>query len=398
VRYSSLTSRIAGEGTDAWIVHDLAVRRQAAGEDIILLSIGDPDFDTPAPILAAAIEALNKGRTHYSPLSGEPHFRDAIAAHTRRTLGVEASPEQVTVFPGAQAALFTVAQCLFERHDEVLVADPAYVTYEAVLGAAGAKMVQVPLRPEHRFHVEPDALERAITPRTRGLLLNFPHNPTGACLTAGEAAAVAALCRAHDLWCVSDEVYASLDFGLPHHSPLSLPGMMDRGVLISSLSKSHAMTGWRCGWAVTSRELAGHLDRLAGAMFFGVAQFVQDAGAVAVGSSGDELERLRTAYQRRAVAVVDALAEVHGVRVRMPDAGMYVFADIRGTGLDGKQFARGLLDAEGVSVTPGEGFGPSGAGHVRITLGVSEDRLREACGRIAKFAAQVARAGAPAER
>lgn len=386
MRYSALTNRIAGEGADAWIVHELGAERQAAGDDVILLSIGDPDFDTPAPIRAAAVEALNTGRTHYASIGGEPKFRGGIAERTSQTLGVEISPDQVTIFPGAQAALFAVAQCLFGPGDEVIVAEPTYVTYEALIGAPGARMVQVPLRPEHRFHLEPDALARAITPRTRGFMLNFPHNPTGACLTADEAAAVAELCRARDLWCISDEVYASLDFGQSHHSPLSQPGMTDRGVLVSSLSKSHAMTGWRCGWTITPRELARHLDHLAAAMFFGVAQFIQDAGVVAVSSSGDELERIRAAFRSRARVVVDALAGVPGVSVRMPDAGMYVFADVRGSGLDGNQFARGLLDAEGVSVTPGEGFGPSGAGHVRITLGVGEDRLREACSRIGRYA------------
>ncbi len=395
MRFSSLTQRIAGEGSDAWDVHDLAIKRRAAGEDIFLLSIGDPDFDTPAPIRAAAIEALNTGRTHYSAIGGEPAFRNAIVEHTRRTLGIDVVPEQITIFPGAQAALFGVAQCLFEHGDEVIVAEPTYVTYEAVLGAPGARMIQIPLRPENRFHLEPDALARAITPQTRGIILNFPHNPTGACLTASESAAVAALCRKHDLWFISDEVYASLGFGLPHQSPLSLPGMMGRGILISSLSKSHAMTGWRCGWAVTPLELARHLDHLARAMFFGVAQFIQDAGTVAVGEGSADLERLRATYQRRAEVVVQALTGVRGMSVRMPDAGMYIFADIRATGLDGKQFARGLLEAEAVSVTPGEGFGPSGAGHVRITLGTSEERLLEACRRIARYTASIT---APATR
>lgn len=394
MRFSSLTSRIKGEGSDAWIVHDLAMSRRAAGEDIIVLSIGDPDFETPSLIRAAAVEALRKGRTHYSPIGGEPHFRAAIAEHTRRTAGITVDPEQVIVFPGAQAALFAVAQCLFEADDEVIVLEPAYVTYEAVLSAPGATIVTVPLRPEDRFHLDPDAVAAAITPRTRGLLLNFPHNPTGACLTTEEATAVAALCRRHDLWIISDEVYAALDFGTLHRSPLTVGGMMDRGALLSSLSKSHAMTGWRCGWAVTTPELAHHLDRLARAMFFGVAQFIQDAGAAALAERGEELARIRASYERRARIVVDALHDAPGVVARMPDAGMYVFADVRGTGLDGKQFARGLLDAEGVSVTPGEGFGPSGAGHLRITLGVEEDRLREAGERIARHATTVASAAA----
>ncbi len=387
LRYSSLTDRIAGEGSDAWIVHDLAIQRQAAGGDIILLSIGDPDFDTPAGIRRAAAEAIESGRTHYSPIRGEVAVREAIASQAKESIGIDVGPNHVTMFPGAQAALFAVAQCLFEPGDEVIVAEPAYVTYEAVLGAPGARMVQVPLRPENRFHLDPSEVARAITTRTRGILLNFPHNPTGACLSPEAASAVAALCRQHDLWCLSDEVYAALNFTLPHQSPLALPNMLERGVLISSLSKSHAMTGWRCGWTITSLELAHHLDHMARAMFFGVAQFVQDAATAALQTSGDDLERIRASYQHRARTAVDALAGVPGIVARMPDAGMYIFADVRGTGLDGKQFARGLLDAEGVSVTPGEGFGPSGAGHVRITLGVDHERLREACRRIARYAA-----------
>jgi arginine:pyruvate transaminase len=386
VRYSAITTRIAGEGSDAWQVHDDALRRRAAGDDVIVLSIGDPDFDTAPEIRAAAVRALDHGRTHYAGIGGEPALRAAIAAHTRRTTGLDVSPDEVTVFPGAQAALFAVAQCLVDPGDEVVVMEPTYVTYEAVLGAPGGRMVQVPLRPEHRFHLEPATLAAAITPRTKAVLLNFPHNPTGASLTADEAGAAAELCRARDLWLISDEVYAALADDGAHHSPLALPGMRERGVLISSLSKSHAMTGWRCGWTVTPPDMAHHLRLLARAMYFGLPPFIQDAAAFALDHGGDELARLRAAYASRASVVVNALAAAPGVAARRPDAGMYVFADVRGTGLDGKQFARGLLDGYGVSVTPGEGFGPSGAGHVRITLGTSEAGLAEAAARITTYA------------
>jgi arginine:pyruvate transaminase len=383
MRYSSLTARIAGEGSDAWQVHDDAVERLARGDDIILLSIGDPDFETPASIRDAAIHALGSGRTHYSPIGGEAPLRGAIAAAAAPQLGRPVDPAEIVVFPGAQAALFGLAQCLFDPGDEVIVVEPTYVTYEAVLGATGAHMVQVPLDPDRGFHLDPVDVASAITPRTRALLLNFPHNPTGACLRPAESRAVAELCVAHDLWLLSDEVYASLTFGDPQVSPTSHPGMAERSAVVGSLSKSHAMTGWRCGWTITPPGLAAHLSTLARAMYFGVAQFIQDAAAHAVAASGDELERIRRSYRRRARVVVDALAGVPGVRARMPDAGMYVFLDVRGTGLDGKRFARRLLDSAGVAVTPGEGFGPSGAGWARLSLAVSDEALEAGIERLA---------------
>lgn len=385
MKFSSRIERLAGEGAEAWVTHERAVQRLQRGEDIVLLSIGDPDFDTPAPIRQAAVTALATGRTHYSPSAGEPALRAAIARRTAETIGVKVEPGQVVIYPGAQAALFALAQCLFDPGDEVIVPEPTYVTYEAMLGAAGAVMRQIPLRPERDFHLDPDDISRAIGPRTRGVMLNFPHNPTGSVLTRDEAEATAELCRRHDLALVSDEVYSALDFTGEFVSPASLAGMADRTAIVSSLSKSHAMTGWRCGWSVTSLELASHLEKLVRCMHFGVAQFVQDAGAAAFTHAEKEAAELRSAYLGRARVVVDRLDGVGGLVCRMPEAGMYIFADVRGTGLDGKRFAAELLDAAGVAVTPGEGFGPSGAGHVRITLGTSEERLGEACDRIAAF-------------
>jgi arginine:pyruvate transaminase len=386
MRFATRTTRLGAQAADAWAVHDLAVDRLRRGEDVILLSIGDPDFDTPAPITAAAVQALSSGRTHYAPVGGEPALREAIARQAAHALGFAVPSDQVVVFPGAQAALFALAQCLFEAGDEVIVPEPAYVTYEGLLGAAGAVMRLVPLRPEREFHIDASDVAGAITPRTRGLLLNFPHNPTGALLGPDEAAGIAELCHRHDLVLISDEVYAGLTLGdAPHMSPASVPGMRERTAVVSSLSKSHAMTGWRCGWTVTSEALAGHLRAVARCMFFGMAPFVQDAAVVALRDAGSETAGLREAYRRRARIVTERLTEVPGIHCRLPESGMYVFADVRRMGMSGTRFARELLEAAGVAVTPGEGFGPSGAGHVRITLGVDEARLVEACERIAAF-------------
>ncbi|NOT09319.1 MAG: aminotransferase class I/II-fold pyridoxal phosphate-dependent enzyme [Gemmatimonadales bacterium] len=385
LRVAGRTARIA-EDDGAWLVHDRAVERRARGEDIILLSIGDPDFDTPEPIRAAAVAALGRGRTHYPASGGEPALRAAVAEVTSRQAGIPVSPDQVVGFPGTQAALFGLAQCLFDEGDEVIVPEPTYVTYPGVLGAAGALMRFVSLRPERGFHIDPDEVARAVTPRTRALLINFPHNPTGSTLAREEAEALAAICRRHDLILISDEVYAALAFDTPHMSPAGLPGMAERTAIVSSLSKSHAMTGWRCGWTVTPPSLAGHLRNIARIMHFGVTQFVQDAAAVALRDAGPELEALRQAYERRARLVVGRLQGVRGLTCRMPEAGMYVFADVRGTGMSGNAFGAELLEATGVAVLPGEGFGPSGAGHVRITVGTADARLALACDRIAAFA------------
>lgn len=389
MRFATRTSRFGGEGAEAWIVHDLAVERLHRGEDVILLSIGDPDFDTPVPIIDAAARSLAAGRTHYAPAAGEPALREAIAVQASHALGFPVPAGRVVVFPGAQAALFALAQCLFDPGDEVLVPEPAYVTYEGLLGAAGAIMRQVPLRAERSFRLDARDVAGAITPHTRGLLLNFPHNPTGALLGTEEAAGMAELCQRHDLVVISDEVYASLTFGgAPHRSLASVPGMRDRTAVVSSLSKSHAMTGWRCGWTVTPEALTGHLRSIARCMYFGMPPFIQDAGAVALREMGGAMEGLRDAYERRARLVIERLKDVPGMSCRMPEAGMYVFADVRGTGLTGTRFALELLDGVGVAVTPGEGFGPSGAGHVRMTLGVDDMRLAEACERIASFTAR----------
>jgi arginine:pyruvate transaminase len=387
MRVSRLTGRIVGEGADAWRVHDRAVERLARGEDILLLSIGDPDFETPASIRTAAERALRAGRTHYSPIGGEPAFRAAIASAASPMLGRAVRADEVVVFPGGQAALYALAQCLFEPGDEVITPEPTYVTYEAVVGSSGARMIQIPLRPARGFRLDPEDVARAMGPRTRGLMLNFPHNPTGATFEREEALAIGELCRRHDLVLISDEVYGTLTFDRPFESPAALPELADRTVVVSSLSKSHAMTGWRCGWAIAPGKLAAHLIDLARCMYFGVAQFVQDAGTVALTEAAGDLAAIRTAYAERAQAMGRRLTKVAGLAVRIPTAGMYLFPDVRATGLDGKSFASRLLDETGVSVTPGEGFGPSGAGHVRITLGTEIPRLLEACDRIERFVA-----------
>ena len=386
MRYASLTDRIRGAGADAWAVHDLAMRRVERGEDVIVLSIGESDIDTPPAIVDAGVRALRGGRTRYMPQAGTDALRAAIAGHIGALSSIEIGPERVVFFPGAQTALYAVCQCILDAGDEVIVPEPSYVTYDAVFGSTGAKVVNVPLPPERGFHLDPADVERAITPGTRAVLLTSPHNPTGAVMTREELVAVGEICRRHDLWLVCDEVYAELTFEVEHAGVLSLPGLTDRVVSVSSLSKSHSMTGWRAGWAIGPVELAEHLYYLSMCMLYGSPGFIQDAAEFALRTRLDEVGALYELYRRRAAAIIDEFSQLGSLRPRMPEGGMFLMLDIRSTGLSGDAFARLLLEQEDVSVLPGEGFGPSAAGHVRICVTTDEARLREACRRIARCA------------
>ena len=385
MRFSSLTSRVNAGGAGAWLVHERAMGRRRAGEDVIVLSIGDPDCDAPAAVTQAAVRSLRAGRTHYSPARGEQTILAVIADAESSRSGRVVTTDQVVFFPGAQAALFAVLACLAEHGDQVIVPEPAYATYEGVVATTGAAMVHVPLAASRRFALDAAAVERAITPRTRVVLVNSPHNPTGSVAARADLEAVARLCADHDLWLVTDEVYATLVFDGEHTSALALDGYRDRVAVVSSLSKSHAMTGFRHGWAVVPAPLADALDLLLQSMLFGSPPFVQDAGIAALREASDTPRLMRERYGRRARVVCDALAGVGGVVPLAPQAGMFVIVDVRATGLDATAFAVALLEEEAVSVLPTDQFGPSGAGYVRIGLAASDRVLEAACERIARF-------------
>ncbi|MFU8817908.1 MAG: pyridoxal phosphate-dependent aminotransferase [Pseudomonadales bacterium] len=392
--FAPLVERIAGEGSRAWEIHTRARQLQAEGADIILLSVGDPDFATPPAIVARAVESLGQGDTHYTPIAGLPRLRQAVARNHQQLTGQQVAPEQVVVTAGAQNALYAVAQCILEPGSEVIVPEPTYVTYEAVIGTTGATRVVVPLAPENGFRPDPAAIAAAVTSQTRAILLNTPHNPTGAMIPRDVLEAIAAICRAHDLWLITDEVYAALTFEAEHVSPASLPGMAQRSVVISSLSKSHAMTGWRVGWVVAPRALAAHLETLLLCMLYGTPGFVQEAAIVALSAEMTEQDEMRASYRRRRDLVCGRLeaGQANGAPVscHRPAGGMFVVIDVRASGLSGRDFAWGLLEQEGVSLLPAEAFGPSARGHLRLSLAASEAVLEEACRRIIRYAASIA--------
>jgi arginine:pyruvate transaminase len=390
VRFSPMVDRIAAGGADAWSIHMEAARLRDQGQDVIFLTVGDPDQAPPEPVIDATIDALRRHRTGYSSIIGYPRVREAIAARVQRRTGRPCRADNVVVTPGAQGGVYCALQCLAGPGGEVIVPEPIYNTYGPVIGTSGARLVTVPLRAERGFHPDLDAIAAAVTPRTRVIWINSPHNPTGVVFSADEVGGIAELCRRRDLWLLSDEVYEDLAFARPHVSPWSLPDMAERTVVVSSLSKSHAMPGFRFGWIIGPPALSAHLFNLLVAMVYGSPAFIQDGVMPALEDDLPEAATLREAYRDRAILLSRTLAEAPNCRVTPPEGGMFVLLNIRGTGLGAETFARQLLARQNVAVLPCDSFGPSAVGHLRISLTAPEPRLAEAGRRIVRFARSIA--------
>lgn len=389
MKLSSLVTRIGGSRVDAWQIHAQANAAAARGEDVIVLSVGDPEFAAPQAVTERAAAALRAGDTHYTTIIGRVPLRERIAARHQAGCGQVVDMRHVVVTSGAQNALFVASLCLCEAGDEVLVPEPLYLTYEATVRASGASLVPVPVRPETGFRLDLDALRAAVTPRTRAIFLATPCNPTGVAMGRDELQAIATLAVAHDLWVVSDEVYASLVFDGEHVGIAGLDGMTERTVTVSSLSKSHAMAGFRLGWAVAPADLARHMGNLLLCMTYGAPGFVQEAACQALDDSDAVTGEIRTLYRRRRDLVCELLADVPGLRCPAPQAGMFVMLDVRATGLPSSEVAWGLFRQAGVSVLDAQAFGPSAEGFLRMGLVVDDERLAEACRRIRRYMASL---------
>ena len=389
MKFAPISDRLAGLGAAKWAVHAEGLRRANLGEPIILLSIGEPDLPPPASVLEAAAKAMHSGRTRYAHGQGEPQTLAAIANHLTKRSGVPVSPEQVLFTAGTQNGLCTALLTLVQTGDEVLVPDPYYAPYEGLVAASGATFVPVATRPEDNFHVTAQAIERAITKRTKVLLLNTPSNPTGAVLTEKEIDEIGAVCERHDLWIICDEVYADMTFDVPFCSPFDRPHLRHRTLAVSSISKSHALPGFRAGWVASHPDVTPRLVLVAEAMLFGSQPFIEDALTVALNEQHPEVERLRLAFRERAETLIKAFAGSQAITARMPEGGMFIMLDVRRTKLSGEEFAWQLLRQENVSVMPGESFGNGGAGHIRIALTVDSEILREACDRIRNLAEKI---------
>lgn len=383
MRKTAITKRLQGTGGAKWEIHFKARQRLAEGKDVIELTIGEPDIPTPLELIETANEAMLKGRTTYSDGAGEIGLRNALVEHYSKTCNRQFTKEQFLCFPGTQTSLFSVLMGVAEEGDEVLVGDPMYATYEGVIRACGAEMVPVPLRPENGFRISANDIAARITPNTTALLLTTPHNPTGAVLREQDIKEIGQLAIKHDLWIISDEVYAMLTFGNnTFYSPLCDPDIESRTIVVSSISKSHAAPGFRSGWCVGPTEFTERLLPFAEAMLFGNQPFIADMTEKAIREGSTVAQGMRDRYAARASMMEQRLSSETSLVVVTPQAGMFAMIDISSTNMSGQEYAHDLLDRFDVAVMPGSSFGTTVENWVRVALTIDDDRFAEACNRI----------------
>jgi len=386
MKTSKLIEKISGRASKAWIVGDKAFDMIDHGVDVIHLGIGDPDFDTPSHIINSLEKALSSGKTHYSPLLGETALREEIAIHAKKLYGGEISKENIAVLPGAQAALFSSFLCIAETGDEVIALEPTYATYPAVIRGSGAKLITVKLnRNEKGYYLDLNDIERAITSNTKAILINSPSNPSGAVFIQKDLNKLADICKERGIWLISDEVYWSLCYENDHASAFTQLHTRENVIVLNSLSKSHAMTGWRIGWIIAPEEIIEAMLFLSQAQYFGVSQFVQMAAIEAL-RDFENPRKFKEIFRERRDAFVKELNKSKVLNSITPQGGMFLLIDIEKTGIDGQLFAERLLEEEHVAVVPGFGFGDSMQYSIRVGFLDEIPRLTEAAQRIVRFA------------
>jgi aspartate aminotransferase len=385
MRFAERMSRLGGEG--AFEVLARTEQLESEGRSIVHLEIGEPDFATPDNIIESAVDALQSGYTHYTPAGGMRPAREALARFVQRRMGVPVDSSEVVLVPGSKnIVLFTLLACV-DPDDEVIHPDPGYPAYKSLIEFVGARPVPVRLREDCHFRMDLDELQRLITPRTKLLIINSPHNPTGAVLPAADVAAIARLAQEHDLLVLSDEIYSHIVYEQSHVSVFAQPGMRERTVLMDGVSKSHAMCGWRLGYAVAPRPLAARFELLMVNSSSCAAAFTQMAAIEAWQAPESEVavEHMVTLFRERRDLLIDGLNRLPGIRCHPPQGAFYAFPNIEATGMDESTLARGLLEEAGVALLAGTAFGSGGRGFLRIAYTQGEEAIREALERIKSF-------------
>jgi aspartate aminotransferase len=361
-------------------VSDRARELQQQGVQVVNLGGGDPDFNTPPHIVEAGAEAMRRGLTHYVASKGIPELRKAIAAKFRRDNQVIYDPEtEIIVTAGGKLALYIALAAMVETGDEVLVFDPAWVSYEPMIRMLGGVAVTVPLRPEDNFILDPDGLRRRITPRTRAMILNSPNNPTGRVLTQEELSLAAQSAQEHGIWVLSDEIYEPIVYDRHRHISLAaLPGMRDLTVTINGMSKAYAMTGWRLGYLGAPAALCEQILKVQQHVVTCAPSFVQAAGVAALQGPQDCVAEMVAEYERRRRFMTDALNTIPGVDCPAPEGAFYLFPRVRCRGMDSNQLAQWMIERAHVAVTPGSAFGRACTHNIRLTFATSMANLRRA--------------------
>ena len=385
-RIASRVSQLNGEG--ALAVFSRAKELERAGRSIIHLELGEPDFHPAAPVVDAVREAVAAGRDRYVSTRGIPALREAIAAYLKRTRRLQVAPEQVLVAPGCKMALSLAMMALIEPGDEVLYPDPGFPIYPSFTRGLAAKAVPFGLEERNVFQPDLGEIAGKITPRTAALIFNSPNNPTGTVFSAEALRRIAELAEKHDLWIISDEIYARILFSGGYESIWSLPGMSERTVIIDGFSKSFAMTGWRLGYAVAPEHVVDAMDLLVLNTFTCVTEFTQVAAIEALNDSTHAVDAMVSEYRKRRDLFVDGLNSIPGFRCLVPDGAFYAWVNIEETGLQAEDVAKLLLEEAGVAGIAGAAFGAAGKNYLRFSLVSARHLLEEALERMQRVSSR----------
>src|SRR5215468_3894355 len=378
-----LANRMSRLGTEtAFEVLNKARALEREGKDIVHLEIGEPDFDTPANVVEAAVGALHKGWTHYGPSAGLPELRQVIADYVSRTRGVPVNTDEVVVVPGGKPIIFFSVLALADVGDEVIYPNPGFPIYESMINYVGARAVPIQLREERDFGLDVKELASLINDRTRLIILNSPQNPTGGVLPESDIHDIADAIGDRNIMVLSDEIYSRLIFEGEHFSIMSIPGFKERTILLDGFSKTYAMTGWRMGYGVMRADLATHMSRLMTNSNSCTATFTQRAGIEAIKGDQSEPERFNEEFKKRRDVFVKGLNQIKGFSCRMPHGAFYTFPNITQTGWKSKPLADALLEQAGVAALSGTSFGAFGEGYLRFSVANSLENLQEALARI----------------
>jgi aspartate/methionine/tyrosine aminotransferase len=384
-----LASRMSRLGTEtAFEVLNRARQLEKRGKEIIHLEIGEPDFDTPANVIEAGVDALHKGWTHYGPPAGLPELRQTIADYVSRTRGLPVSSEEVVVVPGGKPVIFFTILALIDAGDEVIYPNPGFPIYESMIQYSLGKAIPIPLREERDFSVDVKELASLITDRTKLIILNSPHNPTGGVLTRKDILEMAEAIGDRNILILSDEIYSRLIYDGDHFSIMSVPGFKERTILLDGFSKTYAMTGWRLGYGVMRPDLAVHISRLVTNSNSCTASFTQLAGIEALRGDQSSVDKMSAEFKRRRDAFVAGLNRIKGFSCRMPKGAFYAFPNITKTGWSSRKLADALLEQAGVACLSGTAFGEYGEGYLRFSVANSLENLNKALARIEEWAAK----------